>query len=864
MSIRDKENFYNIESIEDGIYFVSETDIKEIAKYENPNDYLIIGKLNKETKNTSDNSLLAAATIKVFVAYTPTVAQNYNVSELINQSINTTIIAFNNSLVSSNIELVGSAQLTYTESGSATTDINRFVNYNDGYLDEIHSLRNQYEADICVLLVNSLDENGIVASIGANFNNAFCIVKADATVSNYSFPHELGHLFGCRHDSDTGVEPYEYAHGFNWFGKLSYNPNPRYYRTIMSIEDPNKYMRVQYFSNPQVHDQLNNPMGMVNYNYCASALDDYASILAALEPHYTTSGTLIVSEWWGNVINLSGNITVPSGITLTIKSSAIVNLNNHTITSSGGTISVQSGATVNPYIPLKQSSTIKGLYTSVQTAVNAAASGSTIELQNTTYSGSLCFSSKSGIALSGAGSSIISNGISLTNSDNIAISGMRLGTSLSINGGHDNSFSNSTATGSTALTNYGSTYLSVTYITAENIEASFGVISNGGSGTLNHSSIQNGDCAVYLTNSADWDVRSGNQFCGNGYDITATLPTYAYVTDNTSYSSSSPFSGSGVDVEPTEYPLSICGTAKAVAVKSNETESSFNPVLKELAKKHLDLLREINKGRENEKFDLRDYKIETDELINDYKKLLNNDNTSETINAAISKIGELYKGQENNNGFYNFIEETIASGNFKTIYPYLKRHLIWKAIDEKDYDNSLKIADEVLASSGISENLQAEMLYEKGLVYKYYLEDLVKANELFNQIIKKYPVNDMIYFANSELGKEGDELRNQNDEGKQAGSTSSLEFGSSSYPNPFNPTTTISYTLPTDGIVTVKVFDMLGREVRTLVNDYKNAGGYNVIWDSNDSFGSEVSSGIYFYNIKFRDNSITKKMILVR
>ncbi len=87
---------------------------------------------------------------------------------------------------------------------------------------------------------------------------------------------------------------------------------------------------------------------------------------------------------------------------------------------------------------------------------------------------------------------------------------------------------------------------------------------------------------------------------------------------------------------------------------------------------------------------------------------------------------------------------------------------------------------------------------------------------------------------------------------------------SQNYPNPFNPSTAIRYSLPTDGIVTIRVFDILGREVRTLAGEYKNAGSYNVIWDSKDSFGSEVSSGIYFYNIKFGDNSITKKMILVR
>ncbi len=84
------------------------------------------------------------------------------------------------------------------------------------------------------------------------------------------------------------------------------------------------------------------------------------------------------------------------------------------------------------------------------------------------------------------------------------------------------------------------------------------------------------------------------------------------------------------------------------------------------------------------------------------------------------------------------------------------------------------------------------------------------------------------------------------------------------YPNPFNPTTTISYTLPTDGIVTVKVFDMLGREVRTLVNGYNGIGYKEITWDGKDKSGNEVSSGIYFYNIRFQNNSITKKMLLVR
>ncbi len=84
------------------------------------------------------------------------------------------------------------------------------------------------------------------------------------------------------------------------------------------------------------------------------------------------------------------------------------------------------------------------------------------------------------------------------------------------------------------------------------------------------------------------------------------------------------------------------------------------------------------------------------------------------------------------------------------------------------------------------------------------------------------------------------------------------------YPNPFNPSTVINYQLPTDGHVTLKVFDILGREVRTLVNEVKNAGSYEIKFDA-----SSLASGIYFYrlNIIGNDGKIfvsTKKMLLMK
>jgi hypothetical protein len=77
------------------------------------------------------------------------------------------------------------------------------------------------------------------------------------------------------------------------------------------------------------------------------------------------------------------------------------------------------------------------------------------------------------------------------------------------------------------------------------------------------------------------------------------------------------------------------------------------------------------------------------------------------------------------------------------------------------------------------------------------------------------------------------------------------------YPNPFNPTTVISYSIPQSGVVTLKVFDTLGREVATLVNREQKSGNHNVSWQANN-----YPSGVYLYKITVGSFSETKKMIL--
>lgn len=79
------------------------------------------------------------------------------------------------------------------------------------------------------------------------------------------------------------------------------------------------------------------------------------------------------------------------------------------------------------------------------------------------------------------------------------------------------------------------------------------------------------------------------------------------------------------------------------------------------------------------------------------------------------------------------------------------------------------------------------------------------------------------------------------------------------YPNPFNPTTRIVYQIPKASEVKLKVYDMLGREVETLVSGVQQAGRYEVIFNA-----SRLASGVYFYRLKAGSFIETKKMLLVK
>ncbi len=85
------------------------------------------------------------------------------------------------------------------------------------------------------------------------------------------------------------------------------------------------------------------------------------------------------------------------------------------------------------------------------------------------------------------------------------------------------------------------------------------------------------------------------------------------------------------------------------------------------------------------------------------------------------------------------------------------------------------------------------------------------------------------------------------------------------YPNPFNPSTTIRYQLPAAGYVSLMVYDLTGKLIRTLVSAARPAGYHRAVWDGTDQRGATVATGVYFYRIAV-DNAFvqTRKMVLMK
>ncbi|MBL8879879.1 MAG: hypothetical protein JNG88_12235, partial [Phycisphaerales bacterium] len=200
-----------------------------------------------------------------------------------------------NSGINVRLRMVYCGEVSYNESGTFVDHINRMNNSSDGILDEIHTLRDQYSADVVSLWVDDCDpdQNGnctlcgrATCNVGAG--NPFPIVRWACASGNLSFAHELGHNQGCGHERTTGEGACgpDSAHGWFFTGNDGNN-----YRTVMAtVFAPGS--RIRYFSNPNVSFR-----GMPTGNSSNNNAAQTANRVGDFEGFRTTHYDLWVNFW---------------------------------------------------------------------------------------------------------------------------------------------------------------------------------------------------------------------------------------------------------------------------------------------------------------------------------------------------------------------------------------------------------------------------------------------------------------------------------------------------------------------------------------------------------------------------------------
>ena len=110
-----------------------------------------------------------------------------------------------------------------------------------------------------------------------------------------------------------------------------------------------------------------------------------------------------------------------------------------------------------------------------------------------------------------------------------------------------------------------------------------------------------------------------------------------------------------------------------------------------------------------------------------------------------------------------------------------------------------------------------------------------------------------------------DACQSKDDSGGALDNSSDIEYNLlKNYPNPFNPSTTINFSVSDASQVSLKVYNVSGKEVSSLVNGFYSAGNYSIQWDAKDSFGNNLSSGIYIYKLNTNQGILSNTMMLIR
>ena len=378
---------------------------------------------------------------------------------------------------------------------------------------------------------------------------------------------------------------------------------------------------------------------------------------------------------------------------------------------------------------------------------------------------------------------------------------------------------------------------------------------------------------VYLYSNSSVAI-SNTEFCSNDYDIYNTVNIYYVDASDASNSfSRNPAPVYGLVTLPSG-GYSYCGMPKSSAlnsktIKNNSTsipglhqEKALqdDPAYKEfvnLTESYFSLTKEVkNDTKANGKFNKDKFAGRYGNLIDSIKTFINNNPNSELSKTMLATAVGCYKKLDDYSSMKNLLDKISSDKSLSLLSGFSKRFMIDYFNNQKDYTNSLSLADEIIKGHQEDKDLLCDVQLEKGLIYEYSLSNNNDAIKCYNNILSDYPDNKLATIAKHHLEKLGVEIKkgvaNSQD-------NKNIINSISNYPNPFNPATTIYFTLRQKDYVTLIVYDILGKEVIRLIDGIQTEGEHSVSFD-----GSSLASGMYIYQLKGSNFNISKKMLLLK
>ena len=332
-TVRIGENYFRIRFAGNGLHSVQEVDRSATPQEEPPFPIEVgsPGPMAREDVMFADDG----SEIDVLFLYTTTARDNARgtsgIQSLIELGVTEANLAYQNSGVIHRIRAVNIQQVDYTESGNISTDLSRLKSNSDGYLDEVHALRDQYGADLVQLVVEG--GCGVAYLMSGNNTNfapyGFSVASRLCISPNYTLGHELGHNMGCNHApfDPVGNGAYNYSFG--------YKDTIAGFRTVMSYSPGT---RVLHFSNP-TRMYKGAVTGVTNVQDNARSLNNVRATVANFrpsigteplaEPDLTVDSVALVTPnptegddvYFSAVVKNIGNAATPSNqsITLSVK-----------------------------------------------------------------------------------------------------------------------------------------------------------------------------------------------------------------------------------------------------------------------------------------------------------------------------------------------------------------------------------------------------------------------------------------------------------------------------------------------------------------------------------------------------------------